>query len=526
MISVRDRRRRRARRSPSPATTPTRSPRRTAATPARCSGSPTACSGSGRWPRRWCRRSSSGSGSTPSASTSRAARCARSCSWTRTPAASTASASDSRRREREERSARAEIVADYDLDLEACDLNVAEQVREAMATLSDGERDAIELAYFGGHTYREVARILDQPEGTIKSRIRTGLTRLRNAARRPRNRRVMDRELTPEEIARAPPRVRARRGRRRRARRDRRVPRRRIPTRATRSPTLQVTASMLAHTGGPPPDGRLGEARVDHRERRRAAARTAARAVVASRSTPAPRSARVDRRWQWLAAAAAVVALAFGGLWLVDAAGDDRGRSTPPRCARRGARRAPGARHAALTDADGDTLATAVVTRDGTGYLTSRAASLRRGSDVSALGRRRDRHRSRSACSVATRSVVAFKAGSTDAEPRDHDRGRGRRAGERRTRPTRSATSPDASRVRRTRASPSAIRHRVARAPNTTRSAPPTPRRDAWQSTTRGCATCSSSRKTCTPTRWRRRAYALDELVELGTRRRAVATTS
>ena len=32
---------------------------------------------------------------------------------------------------------------------------------------------------FAGHTYREVAQILDQPEGTIKSRIRTGLRHLR-----------------------------------------------------------------------------------------------------------------------------------------------------------------------------------------------------------------------------------------------------------------------------------------------------------------------------------------------------------
>jgi RNA polymerase sigma-70 factor (ECF subfamily) len=86
---------------------------------------------------------------------------------------------DARRREREERSARAEMVTDYDVDLEAYDLTVAAQVREALATLSSGEREAIELAYFGGHTYRDVARILEQPEGTVKSRIRTGLMRLR-----------------------------------------------------------------------------------------------------------------------------------------------------------------------------------------------------------------------------------------------------------------------------------------------------------------------------------------------------------
>jgi RNA polymerase sigma-70 factor (ECF subfamily) len=85
-----------------------------------------------------------------------------------------------RRRDREEKTARAEVAASYDVDLEAWDLSVVAEVREAMSTLSEGEREAIELAYFGGHTYRDVAGILGQPEGTIKSRIRTGLARLRH----------------------------------------------------------------------------------------------------------------------------------------------------------------------------------------------------------------------------------------------------------------------------------------------------------------------------------------------------------
>ena len=40
------------------------------------------------------------------------------------------------------------------------DLAVADRVKAAMQTLPEGEREAILLAYFGGHTYREVADLL------------------------------------------------------------------------------------------------------------------------------------------------------------------------------------------------------------------------------------------------------------------------------------------------------------------------------------------------------------------------------
>ena len=87
--------------------------------------------------------------------------------------------SDSSRRLREEREARRSTVADYDLEREVSDGILAEQVRDAVGGLDDDERKAIELAYFGGYAYRDVARLLGAPEGTVKSRIRTGMIRLR-----------------------------------------------------------------------------------------------------------------------------------------------------------------------------------------------------------------------------------------------------------------------------------------------------------------------------------------------------------
>jgi len=60
-------------------------------------------------------------------------------------------------------------------------LLTAESVRLELTKLSDDERTPIRLAYFEGRTYRQVARDLALPEGTVKSRIRSGLHHMAEA---------------------------------------------------------------------------------------------------------------------------------------------------------------------------------------------------------------------------------------------------------------------------------------------------------------------------------------------------------
>ncbi len=74
-----------------------------------------------------------------------------------------------------------DLDADYDHVAESVEVRIeSERVEKAMARLTDMQRQAITLSYYGGYTNSEVATMLSVPIGTIKTRIRDGMIRLRD----------------------------------------------------------------------------------------------------------------------------------------------------------------------------------------------------------------------------------------------------------------------------------------------------------------------------------------------------------
>jgi RNA polymerase sigma factor (sigma-70 family) len=81
-------------------------------------------------------------------------------------------------RRRRDEAALSRVTPTPNVDEMVLALMTAERVRDALDALPDEQREAIQLAYFEGKTYREVAACMGIPEGTAKSRLRLALRRI------------------------------------------------------------------------------------------------------------------------------------------------------------------------------------------------------------------------------------------------------------------------------------------------------------------------------------------------------------